>query len=111
MQAQAVPAVIDVESVASNDGEWAASNLRRTPEGRYFLDVANCLKIVEHHPDFRGRYKYNEVLSKVLDRGSVMIEWKLLEFTATIQDRFLPEIPFETVVRSLIVAANRAGVK
>lgn len=90
--------------------DWARDNLRFR-DGRPLLDIANCLRIIERHPDFRGRYRYNEILCKVLDKGTVMIEWRMFEFTATLQERFLPELPFETASRALVLAANRAGVK
>lgn len=101
-------AAIDVESVDIGDSQWALSNLRKDKNGRLLLDFANCLRIVELHPDFKGRYKFNDVLGKVLDRGTVMIEWRLIEFTATVQERFLPEVPYDIAVKALIVAANKA---
>ncbi len=105
-------AVIDVvpEKSVADDMDWARDNLRFR-DGHPLLDIANCLRIIERHPDFRGRYRYNEILCKVLDKGTVMIEWRMFEFTATLQERFLPELPFETASRALVLAANRAGVK
>lgn len=95
-----------------NDGDahWARSNLRFEGD-RVLLDLANCLRVIELHPDFKGRYKYNDVLAKVLDRGTVMVEWRLSEFTATLQERFMPGVPFEVASRALVVAANRSGLK
>lgn len=100
-------AIIDIEQ---SDEEWARLNLRFNGV-RPILDLANCLRVIERHPDFKGRYRYNEVLNKVLDRGTVMIEWRMIEFAATLQDRFLPEIPFETASRALVLAANKASQK
>jgi len=104
--------IIDVEAdaVPAVDADWARANLRFV-DGCPVLDIANCLRVLERHPDFKGRYRFNETLSKVLDRGTVMIEWRVSEFVATIQERFLPEIPVETAYRALVVAANRAGQK
>lgn len=106
---QAAAAVFEAMVEDDGDAQWAQGNLRHAKDGRVLLDLANCLRVIEAHPDFRGRYKYNDVLAKVLDKGTVMVEWRLLEFTATLQERFLPEIPFETAARALVVAANRAG--
>ncbi len=99
--------VIDIEQ---SDEEWARQNLRYQ-DGRLLLDLANCLRVIERHPEYKGRYKFNEVLVKVLDRGTVMIEWRMSEFVAGLQERFLPEVPFEVASRALVVAANRASQK
>ncbi|MFZ5618216.1 MAG: hypothetical protein ACOZAA_12955 [Pseudomonadota bacterium] len=101
-------AIIDIE--AAGDAAWARDNLR-FEQGRPALDIANCLRVLERHPDFKGRYRYNEVLNKVLDRGAVMIEWRMFEFAAVIQERFLPELSFEAASRALVIAANRANAK
>lgn len=101
---------VEVEDTQPSDVLWARDNLRFR-DGKPILDIANCLRVIELHPNFAGRYKYNEVLCKVLDRGTVMIEWRMLEFAAMLQERFLPEVPFEIASRALVVAANRAGVK
>ncbi len=100
-------AIIDIEQ---SDEEWARQNLR-FDAGRPVLDLANCLRVIERHPDFKGRYRYNEVLNKVLDRGTVMIEWRMIEFAVTLQERFLPEIAFDTASRALVLAANKASQK
>ncbi len=104
--------VIDVEADVVNvdDERWARENLR-FHDGRVLLDLANCLRVIERHPDFKGRFRYNDVLNKVLDKGTVMIDWRLSEFAAMLQERFLPEVPFETAARALIAAANRADAK
>lgn len=104
--------IIDVESAAAapDDAGWARDNLRFI-DGRPILDIANCLRVIERHPDFKGRYRFNEILGKVLDRGTVMIEWRVSEFVATLQERFLPEVAVELAYRALVVAANRAGQK
>jgi len=97
---------------AENDGDafWVRNNLRFDGD-KVLLDIANCLRVIELHPDFKGRFKYNEVLTKVLDRGTVMVEWRMGEFTAMLQERFLPGVPHEVAARALVVAANRSGVK
>ena len=92
------------------DAAWARANLRHA-NGRLLLDIANCVRVIELHPDFKGRYKFNEVLGKVLDRGTVMVEWRLGEFVAMVQERFLPEVPYEIAARALVVVANRAMAK
>lgn len=104
-------AAIDVAVEDDGDLRWAGKNLRHAKDGRVLLDIANCLRVLELHPDFKGRFKFNDVLIKVLDRGTVMVEWRLAEFTAMMQERFLPEIPFEIATRALVAAANRAGLK
>ncbi len=106
-------AIIDVEPEAAvdSDAQWVEANLRRDAEGRIYADLANCLRIIERHPDFKGRFRFNEVLVKVLDKGTVMIEWRLGEFVSQMQERFIPEIPYEIASRALVVAANRAGNK
>jgi hypothetical protein len=104
----AAAAALDVET--DGDATWARNNLRYDGD-RLLLDIANCLRVIEFHPDFKGRFKYNEILAKVLDRGSVMVDWRVSEFTATLQERFLPGVPFEVAARALVVAANRSGLK
>ncbi len=108
MQAEAVKR--SDSAMLEGDLAWARSNLRMV-DGRLALDVANCLRIIELHPDYKGRFRFNEVLSKVLDRGSVMIEWRIIEFAADLQERFLPEIPVDIVAKALVAAANRAEGK
>lgn len=90
------------------DERWARQNLRHS-DGGPLLDLANCLRVIERHPDYKGRYRFNDVLGKVLDRGAVMIEWRLGEFAAEMQERFLPELPYEVAARALVIAANRAA--
>ena len=97
------------EPVESND-DWSAANLRRQ-DGRVLIDLANCLRILERHPDYKGRFRFNEMLNKVVDRGAVMVEWRINEITADIQERFLPDVAPENVSRALFIAANRASAK
>jgi hypothetical protein len=106
------PAKIDKVTAApqiSNE-EWARENLRMR-DGRVLIDLANCLRIFETHPDYGGRFRYNEMLNKVVDRGAVMVEWRMNEITADIQERFLPEVAPENISRALFIAANRASAK
>lgn len=85
---------------------WAKTNLRfRASEP--MLDVANALRILDKHEDFQGRFRYNPAVNKVLDRGSVMLDWRVSELIAVIQERFLPEIPDDCVKQALLVHANR----
>lgn len=95
---------------AQSDDSWSAENLRRSA-GRPLVDLANCLRVLERHPDFKGRFRYNDMLSKVVDRGAVMVEWRINEITAEIQERFLPEVAPENVSKALVIAANRSGPK
>jgi hypothetical protein len=106
MQAVKLDAVATAES--AGDGAWGKENLR-FDGGRPFNDLANCLRVLERHPDFKGRFKFNEMLSKVVDRGSVMVEWRVNEVAAELQERFMPEVAPETVGRALVIAANRGG--
>ncbi len=106
---QALATKVEIDDTAA-DGAWARQNLR-FDNGRLLLDLANCLRVIERHPDFKGRYRYNDVLAKVMDRGAVMVEWRLGEFATLLQERFMPELPYEIAARALAVAANRASQK
>lgn len=97
------------QTVESNE-DWSAANLRRQ-DGRVLTDLANCLRILERHPDYKGRFRFNEMLNKVVDRGAVMVEWRINEITADIQERFLPDVAPENVSKALFIAANRASAK
>ena len=101
-------ATVKLADEDSGDAQWARNNLRQI-DGRFLLDIANVLRIIELHPDFKGRFKYNDTLNKVIDRGTVMIEWRVSEWVAQIQERFLPEIPFEIAYRALVIAGNKAS--
>ena len=106
------PAKIDKAPAppAKSDADWAAENLRRD-EGRVLTDLANCLRVLERHPDYQGRFRYNDMLAKVVDRGAVMVEWRINEITADLQERFLPNVAPDNVSKALVIAANRAGAK
>lgn len=88
------------------DRAWAKKNLRFKSAGPY-LDIANTLRVLERHETFTGRFRYNETLNKVMDKGAVMLDWRVAEVVAVIQERFLPEVSADTVERALIVHANR----
>jgi hypothetical protein len=103
----ALPALLTASDPVADDAAWARYYLRHE-DGKIIIDLANCLRIFEMHPDFRGRFKYNDTLNKVLDRGGVMLEWRISEITAILQERFMPGVPFEIVQRALVVASNRA---
>lgn len=109
-QKEAAPQIeaLPVANSAIGDADWAKANLR-FDGGRPFQDIANCLRVLEKHPDFKGRFRYNDMLSKVVDRGAVMVEWRINEIAAELQERFMPEISPETVGRALVIAANRGG--
>lgn len=96
--------------VAANrdDKDWSDDNLRRSPSGPY-LDLANVLRILERHPEFSGRFRFNPGMAKVLDGGRVMLAWHFDDLAATIQERFLPGVPEHLVAKALVVAAQRAG--
>lgn len=89
------------------DHAWSQENLRFS-KGEPVLDIANALRVFERHEVFRGRFRYNETLTKVMDKGSVMLEWRVSEVVAVMQERFLPGIAPETVSKALLVYANRA---
>jgi hypothetical protein len=92
----------------TTDEQWARENLRwRGSE--LLLDLANVVRIFERHPDYQRRYKYNEVLTKVMDRGAVMLEWRINDLTAILQERFMPGVPVDIVARGLLVVSNRSG--
>ncbi len=93
-----------------NDDEWSAQNLR-WQDGRALTDLANCLRVFERHPDYKGRFRYNDMLNKVVDRGAVMVEWRINEITADVQERFMPDVAPENVSKALFIAANRASAK
>ena len=92
------------------DQAWARKNLRFR-DGRAYLDVANVLRVLERHSDYNTRFKFNEMLAKVMDKGTVMLDWKVAELTADLQERFLPAVEQEIVNAALVVAANRGGAK
>ncbi len=95
-------------ATGQTDQDWVKANLRFGASLPY-SDLANCLRVIERHPDFKGRFKFNEMLSKVVDRGAVMVEWRIHEVAAEVQERFLPEVAPETVGRALVIAANRGA--
>lgn len=89
------------------DLEWSRANLR-FQDGKPVLDIANALRVFERHEVFAGRFKYNETLTKVMDKGAVMLEWRVSEVVAVMQERFLPGIAPDYVSKALLVFANRA---
>ncbi len=94
----------------SSDGAWSEENLRQR-DGRTLTDLANCLRVFERHPEYKGRFRFNEMLNKVVDRGAVMVEWRINEITADLQERFMPDVAPENVSKALFIAANRASAK
>lgn len=104
------PAKIEKSDPVPSDDDWSAENLRLR-DGRPLNDLANCLRVLERHPDYKGRFRYNDMLAKVVDRGAVMVEWRINEITADIQERFLPDVAPENVAKALVIAANRGGAK
>lgn len=105
------PAKLDkAPEPVQRDEEWAVQNLRQQ-DGRALTDLANCLRVLERHPDYKGRFRYNEMLNKVVDRGAVMVEWRINEITADLQERFMPDVQPDNVSKALFIAANRASAK
>ncbi len=95
---------------AKEDEAWASRNLRFA-SGKAILDLANALRVVERHGDYQGRFRYNEMINRVLDRGVVMVDWRLYEFAAEVQERFLPGLAVDVIEKALTIAANRASAK
>lgn len=92
-------------SQRDKDRLWAKKNLR-FKGGQPCLDCANALRIFERHSSFTGRFRYNDTLNKVMDKGAVMLDWRVSEVVCVIQERFMPEISVNAVERALIVHAN-----
>ncbi len=104
---------VDETETASSPGDdsaWAKANLRWQGDAPV-PDMANALRILDGHPDFKGRFIYNETLGKVLDKGTLMLDWRVSECCAVIQERFVPGIAESTVNNALIICANRNGVR
>ncbi|MEO1251651.1 MAG: hypothetical protein AAFW81_04805 [Pseudomonadota bacterium] len=94
-------------AAGSGDDRWALENLRLA-DGAPVLDIANALRVLDRHPDFKGRFKFNTTLNKVMDRGSVMLDWRVAELVAAVQERFMPGIALHDVQNALLIHANRA---
>lgn len=95
---------------ADDDKAWAKENLRWS-DGKPICDLANVLRILGGHEDFVGRFIFNETLNKVLDKGTLMLEWRVSAYCADIQERFIPGIAENTVNSALIIVANRTGTR
>ncbi len=100
-------AVAGADKKAGDDAAWARANLRYDGDEPY-LDIANALRVLSRHDDFQGRFKYNETLAKVMDKGTVMLDWRVAELVSVFQERFLPGIPVEAVNHALVIHANHA---
>ena len=98
------------QSEDNPDRAWAKENLRWR-DGFPLLDIANAMRVLDRHEDFKGRFRYSEALNKVLDKGSVMLDWRVLEVCADIQERFLPNISEAAVRGALVVNGNRNSEK
>ena len=107
---QASAAVQKQKRPLSEDEVWARKNLRWR-DGQPIADMANALRIFERHEDFKGRYRYNEMVNRVLDRGVVMIDWRISEVCVLVQERFIAGIPEEVVLKGLTIAAYKNGVQ
>lgn len=98
----------DRQAIRENcDAGWGSANLRWR-NGDVLLDLANVLRVFERHPNFRGRFVYDQATGKVADRGVVMSGWQIDAMAAEIQERFLPAVCEQTVSKALNIAANRA---
>lgn len=95
---------------SDQDLAWATENLRWANE-KPISDLANVLRVLERHPEFTDRFIYNETLSKVLDKGTLMLDWRISECCAVIQERFIPEIAESTVNNALVICANHNGTR
>ncbi len=89
-----------------HDGTWAREHLRARG-GEPHLDLANVMRIFDRRPDFRGRFLYDREMDMVTDHGTVMMRWQLDALAAEIQERFLPAIRENTVIKGLFIAANQ----
>ncbi|NOX83440.1 MAG: hypothetical protein GXP06_10740 [Alphaproteobacteria bacterium] len=92
------------------DRVWAKQNLRWR-DGFALLDIANAMRVLDRHEDYKGRFRYNDDIDKVLDKGSIMLEWRVLEVCADIQERFLPDISENAIRAALTVNGNRNCLK
>lgn len=90
------------------DPRFIEEHLRLDANG-VILDIANVLRILERHPDFSGRFRFNEGMGKICDRGKVLLGWQVDELTARIQERFLPAIPETIVAKAIAIVAHRAS--
>lgn len=90
------------------DPSFVEEHLRKDANG-VVLDIANVLRILERHPDFAGRFRFNEGMGKICDRGKVLLGWKIDEMAAIIQERFLPGISEALVAKAITVVAHRAA--
>ena len=95
---------------SDQDLAWAKENLRWSNE-KPLSDLANVMRVLDRHPEFKGRYIFNETLNKVLDKGTLMLEWRIHECCAVIQERFIPEIAENTVNNALVICANHNGTR
>jgi hypothetical protein len=102
--------VAGADKQASDDAAWARANLR-FDDDKPHLDIANALRVLERHDQFKGRFKFNETLNKVMDKGTVMLEWRVAEVAAVMQERFMPGIPVDAVNQALVIHANNAMKK
>ena len=92
----------------SEDAQWVRQNLR-FEGGQPVMDIANVLRIFERHEDYKGRFKYNDMVNRAMDKGAVMVDWRIFELCAVVQERFLPGLDNEVMLKALIVAANKAS--
>lgn len=90
------------------DPQFVEEHLRRDANG-VILDIANVLRVLERHPEFSGRFRFNEGMGKVCDRGKVLLGWQIDELTAVLQERFLPGIPDGLVAKAVAIVAHRAS--
>ncbi|MEL6362824.1 MAG: hypothetical protein AAFR21_17260, partial [Pseudomonadota bacterium] len=60
----------------SSDEAWACAHLRFR-DGNVLLDLANVLRILTGHDDFKGRFTFNKGIGKVIDRGTVLLGWQI----------------------------------
>ncbi|MEM8773088.1 MAG: hypothetical protein AAGD92_15685 [Pseudomonadota bacterium] len=107
---KAAPIAEENVSDLEQDRQWVVENLRMCGD-EPFCNVANVLRVLQRHEVFAGRFRYNTALTKVMDKGSVMLDWRVSELVAVIQERFLPEVSPDDVEKALIVHANQVILK
>jgi hypothetical protein len=108
-QQPASPTPVQLED-DNPDRVWAKQNLRWR-DGFPLLDIANAMRVLDRHEDYKGRFRYNDDVDKVLDKGSIMLDWRVLEVCAEIQERFLPDISEAAMRAALTVNGNRNCLK
>jgi len=96
------------QSSGLSDRDWARHNLRRYDQDKLILDLANVLRVLERNPDYSGRFRYNQDMAKVVDRGVIMAMWMVNALAGEIQERFMPSVNENLVHKAIEIVANKA---